>query len=362
MLLSLVALSEQQSKKQEILPSVHFMILSDGYNPIVPRIIRRVSELKRHEEWTHGIDKKKQPLYIVQDGQNMGKETFIESTILARSRDGILLVNLDTLSKKDVGSLRLVMSKSSKLSVQNRHHRVGINLNTNCWGWSVAKQSSDKGMNSNKVGSSKGIDKICNDAVKPIIDTFDLVVHLNESIDSVTNGLIVDHLLEQATVRLEEKNHKEKLAVLTFEEFKQFIAVASSTEVKLSTECKDILRKYFLVCRKLKGASQGFASSTALLESLLRIASCHAKLCLRSVGSIDDALVSILVIEETLVAKYGSSASVLGFVPLSDDQENIHKLYTNKKTIFESMFPDHGSMDQSNQEVCSKIRHQKYYN
>jgi len=31
----------------------------------------------------------------------------------------------------------------------------------------------------------------------------------------------VDHLLEQATISLEEKEHKEKLAILTFEEFRQ---------------------------------------------------------------------------------------------------------------------------------------------
>ena|ERR1051325_4288305 len=88
----------------------------------------------------------------------------------------------------------------------------------------------------------------------------------------------------------------------------------------------------------------------------------HVKLCLRSVGSVDDALISILVIEETLVAKYGSSASVLGFTPLPDDQENIHKLYENKKNILEPVFLDNEftsadhSMNQSyqtnNQKVC----------
>jgi hypothetical protein len=74
---------------------------------------------------------------------------------------------------------------------------------------------------------------------------------------------------------------------------------------------------------------------------------------------VDDALISILVIEETLVAKYGSSASVLGFIPLPDDQENIHKLYASENNIFEPMFPssvDHSGMDQShqanNQKVC----------
>jgi len=47
------------------------------------------------------------------------------------------------------------MSKCSKLSVQNRHHRIGVHLDTCCWGWSVTKPSSGKGMNSHQVGSSE---------------------------------------------------------------------------------------------------------------------------------------------------------------------------------------------------------------
>ncbi|CAG8564261.1 16185_t:CDS:10, partial [Funneliformis mosseae] len=318
LLLSLMALSEQNSKKQGNSPSVHFMILSNGFNPIVPRIMRRASELKRHEEWTHGLDKEKQSLFVLQDEQHTGKES-----------DGILLVNLDTLDRHGTESLKLVMSKSSKLSVQN----LRVHLDTCCWGWSVAKPTFG-----NQTGSSEneGIDRICNDAIKSIIDTFHLVIYLNESIDSEENIFLVDHLLEQEAIYLEEKEHKKKLTVLAFEEFKQFIAVASSIEVR-----------YFLMCRKLEGASQGFTSSTAFFESLLKIARCHAKLCLRYVGSVDDALVSILAIEETLVAKYGSSASVLGFAPLSDDQENIHKLYTI----------DHRSVDQEmmNNDVANEV-------
>lgn len=36
----------------------------------------------RYEEWTHGLDKKKQPLFVIQDGQNIGKESFFECMIL----------------------------------------------------------------------------------------------------------------------------------------------------------------------------------------------------------------------------------------------------------------------------------------
>ncbi|CAG8810908.1 2276_t:CDS:1, partial [Dentiscutata erythropus] len=38
--------------------------------------------------------------------------------------------------------------------------------------------------------------------------------------------------------------------------------------------------------------------------------------------------------EETLVSKYGNSASILGFISLSDDQENLHKLYASNSTEF----------------------------
>ena len=48
------------------------------------------------------------------------------------------------------------MDKSSKLLVQNRHHQIGIDLNTCCWGLSVTKITSDKEMSSNK--DDEGID------------------------------------------------------------------------------------------------------------------------------------------------------------------------------------------------------------
>lgn len=40
------------------------------------------------------------------------------------------------------------------------------------------------------------------------------------------------------------------------------------------------------------------------------------------------------MVEETLVSKYGNSASILGFISLPDDQENLHKLYAQNSTVF----------------------------
>ncbi|CAG8570064.1 5875_t:CDS:10 [Acaulospora morrowiae] len=358
LLLSLVALSERkQSKKRGISQSIHTMIVCDGYNSIVPRMMRRMSELKRHEEWIHGLGQKKQPLFIIQDKRS-NKETFIESTILAGSRDGILLVDLDSL----------MMSKSSKLSLQNQHHTISIDPNTCCWGWSVTKPFVGNG-GIDRQGPIEGIYSICNDPIRPVIDTFDLVVHLKEVIESEACNLLLDHLLDEAMSGIQ--NNRSPNYGLSFDGLKKYISVASGIEVKLSTECKDLLRKYFLITRKLKGASQGFASSTALLEQVVipkqlnalpKYKLLYMKLCLRSVGSIDDALVSILMVEETLVSKYGSSASILGFVSLPDDGENLHKLYADQNYVDTNSLCDFNttrkrSTDNDESEFISYLQH-----
>ncbi|CAG8556836.1 14919_t:CDS:2 [Racocetra fulgida] len=156
------------------------------------------------------------------------------------------------------------------------------------------------------------------------VESLRLVTYLKECVDSETNGLLVDYLLDK-----EGLNPERSQFGLSFDDLHQ---------------CKDLIRKYFLMCRRLKGASQGFASSTALLE-----------LCLRSVGSVDDALVSILVVEETLVSKYGSSASVLGFVPLLDDQENLHKLYACQNSTFGEPVSNNISNNVDNQQDTTEF-------
>ena len=49
------------------------------------------------------------------------------------------------------------------------------------------------------------------------------------------------------------------------------------------------------------------------------------KLCLRTTGELEDALVSILLIEESLTTLYGNS--MFGFACLPDDKQNIDHYY-----------------------------------
>ncbi|KAF9145780.1 hypothetical protein BGX30_006836 [Mortierella sp. GBA39] len=119
---------------------------------------------------------------------------------------------------------------------------------------------------------------------------------------------------------------------LSREDLSQYLHVASTIEVRLSTECKQLLRAYFQVMRKkASGSDINRLSSLSTMSTLLNVACCHAKVCLRSVANRCDALVSIMMMEETMAARWGTSC--LGFVPLLDGKENVTRLYAQSELI-----------------------------
>ena len=57
----------------------------------------------------------------------------------------------------------------------------------------------------------------------------------------------------------------------------------------------------------------------------MRVSAGHARLCLRNKAVVDDALVAILLVEESLTTLY--QTSLLGFQSLPGDKENWRLLY-----------------------------------
>ncbi|KAJ3038015.1 Minichromosome maintenance domain-containing protein 2 [Rhizophlyctis rosea] len=113
---------------------------------------------------------------------------------------------------------------------------------------------------------------------------------------------------------------------LSHEDFMQFIYVASNIDVQMTSECQSFLRMYFAALRRLVGSiSLGHESMFATMETLIRIATSHAKLCLRDKALVDDALISVMLVEESMSLAY--NVSILGFKSLPQDQENLQVLY-----------------------------------
>ncbi|KAF9352259.1 hypothetical protein BGX26_009892 [Mortierella sp. AD094] len=95
---------------------------------------------------------------------------------------------------------------------------------------------------------------------------------------------------------------------------------------KMSFACEQLLRSYFQAMRKKgSGLDTNEMSSMSVMSALLKLAICNAKLCFRSIATRDDALVSIMLVEETMATRFGTSC--LGFVPLPDGKDNVICLY-----------------------------------
>ncbi|KAF9362519.1 hypothetical protein BGX34_005994 [Mortierella sp. NVP85] len=80
----------------------------------------------------------------------------------------------------------------------------------------------------------------------------------------------------------------------------QYIRLASKKHVRLTGECEELLRSYFRVMRT-KGSQldTNELSSVSTMSTLLKLATCHAK-----ATTTDDALVSIMMVEESMAARF----------------------------------------------------------
>ncbi|KAF9904080.1 Minichromosome maintenance domain-containing protein 2 [Linnemannia zychae] len=140
---------------------------------------------------------------------------------------------------------------------------------------------------------------------------------------------IASHTLQR---HMQDERYDEPSTQLSREDLSQYLYIASTVQVRLSTECEYLLRAYFQVMRKKGfGPEINALSSLSTMSTLLNVATCHAKICLRAVANRYDALVSIMMMEETIAARFGTSC--LGFVPLLDGKENIARLYAHLEPV-----------------------------
>ncbi|KAI9146293.1 hypothetical protein BKA69DRAFT_8801 [Paraphysoderma sedebokerense] len=113
--------------------------------------------------------------------------------------------------------------------------------------------------------------------------------------------------------------------MISHEDFVQYLNLASEIEVSLSPECQAMLQAYFLINRKLRSEA-GHRVDMDVMRNLVTLAMAHARLCFRNVAIMDDSLVSIMLMEESLTTRFHHS--VLGFShELPNDEENLVKLF-----------------------------------
>ncbi|KAF9332084.1 Minichromosome maintenance domain-containing protein 2 [Podila minutissima] len=313
--------------KDEVRPAIHVMVLMNGYDTIVPHLVHNLAAGKRSVRWDHGAEASRRPLFSVTKATETDQGA-IEASILGRARDGTLLLSINKLDKKGRSDLTQVLNGDD---IQIQRHGVTQALDLRCSCWAFYTQTSKVPSRSAPVRldsfqEEQEMKGPANDV--PMHELFDLVILQHETpgateiSKSIAMAVLEKSLAPDSASDLIGQN-------LTRDDFSHYIRMASKVRVRLSTSCYRLLQEYFQILRK--GMATNHLQSVATMSTLLRIAACHAKLSFRTVADMDDALVSIIMVEETMAARFGMSR--LGFVPLPDGEESIIRLYGDHVVI-----------------------------
>ncbi|KAF9291566.1 Minichromosome maintenance domain-containing protein 2 [Mortierella alpina] len=252
--------------------------------------------------WDHGPDASRQSLYTI----HQTRKAFtgcINAEVLCAARKGILLLDLNLLDKKSTQCLSACMDRDD-IYVQCEDNKLSMDVRCCCWSLHTNASSNSAALNIDGAPPGEMNTKPAEPA--PLVELFDLVIAQAES----NAASDISQAIATHTMRRHMSDHSDKPgALLSRMAFSSYIRSASNIH------CEDLLKAYFQVMRK-KGSAldTNEFSSVAVMSTLLNLAACHAKLCFREVSEAGDALVSIMMVEETMAARF-------------DGKENIGLLY-----------------------------------
>ncbi|KAF9965126.1 hypothetical protein BGZ70_005375 [Mortierella alpina] len=190
--------------------------------------------------------------------------------------------------------------------VQHEDNKLAMDVRCCCWSLYTSAISSSAAMSTD--GALPGETNTKPAEAAPLVELFDLVIAQGESsAASDISRAIAAHTMSRHT-----SDHADRVGTLLSRmEFSSYIRSASNIQVRFSFECEDLLKAYFQVMRK-KGSAldTNEFSSVAVMSTLLNLAACHAKLCFREISDAGDALVSIMMVEETMAARFDGKDNI----------------------------------------------------
>ncbi|KAJ6242538.1 DNA helicase mcm9 [Anaeramoeba flamelloides] len=247
------------------------------------------------------------------------REWGLESGALVLANKGVCCIDeFDSIKKQDRSSIHEAMEQQT-ISIA----KAGIvtTLQTNC---SIVAAANPKG----KYDLNQSI-SINVTLSSPLLSRFDVILILLDTIDKEWDSKISNFILNKRDL---EKKHFSKInkyfsekcqkteendndqekenagSLWNLEKVKSYISfIKDSLNPKISKQAKQIILAYYQKQRKtdLMNVSR---TTVRLLESLIRLSQAHARLMFRNIVTIQDAIISIIVIDSSSTTK-----SLLGF-------------------------------------------------
>ncbi|XP_063692137.1 DNA helicase MCM9-like [Bolinopsis microptera] len=144
----------------------------------------------------------------------------------------------------------------------------------------------------------------------PLLSRFDLILVLFDDHTPTWDSLVAGYLLKEQAV-IEENNILKNYTADTlwsFTELQQYVSHVKSLTPKLTKPAKEVLGRYYRLQREQ--ISRNVSRTTIrMLESLVRLSQAHAKLMMHERVELEDAIVTISLVECTML-----NSSLLGSV------------------------------------------------
>ncbi|KAM8822373.1 minichromosome maintenance domain-containing protein 2 isoform 5-T5 [Spinachia spinachia] len=95
------------------------------------------------------------------------------------------------------------------------------------------------------------------------------------------------------------------------QDYKELVGHARSLKAEISAGAEKIIHGYYMASRRVRTQSHGVKMSVASVKLLISLAEAHCKLCLRTQVLEEDAVIAILLCENSVTLKHGASALVI---------------------------------------------------
>ena len=172
----------------------------------------------------------------------------------------------------------------------------------------------------------------CSHLPLKLLAQFDLVFVLDDSPDETNDHEMASHLFELLGAGAsndddddfdvyrkggDDDSTDDAVTSSAVDDLKKVLAHAAVTpDIEVDGEASCLLRDFYLASRRMRSSQrQAVEITKKSLQTMIQLAKNHARASLRSAVTTDDALMAIMLYEETLAAKH--QTSVFHFLPLT---------------------------------------------
>ncbi|XP_070709339.1 minichromosome maintenance domain-containing protein 2 [Pempheris klunzingeri] len=142
-----------------------------------------------------------------------------------------------------------------------------------------------------------------------LADAFGLVIQCRDMLGEQALLAQTVHTLQQAVQP--GKPLYSSCWVFSTQDYQELVAHAQSLQVELSPGAEKIIHGYYVASRRVRTQSHGVKMSATSIKLLISLAEAHCKLCLRTRVLEEDAVIAVLLCENSVTLKHGASALVI---------------------------------------------------